>query len=415
MMINSDRIQRTLADLSQFGALEGGGTTRISYSKDYLAAQEYVRQAMLEAGMTVERDPIGNLIGTYAGTDGSLPAVMSGSHLDTVPGGGNFDGVLGVVAALEVARSWHDAGYIPKRSLKVIATIEEESTDFGQACFGVRVRSGEFKDAKASDIKCVAQENAGKTLADRLNDAGFPADALQSAAVGFSDISAFIELHIEQGAQLDEKHCQCGIVTHIVGYDRLYITLLGEANHAGTTAMHRRKDAAAAGAEIILGVQALAQADKRFVATCGKFDVEPGAANIVPGKVHMCVEVRSYDDAILQEVRQKVLDVINRGTEKNNVKWQIDGDFHVPAVPLYESVISCMEEAARELDLQHRQLPSWAGHDAQIFVSAGVPTGMIFVPSVNGISHAKAEYSRPEEIACCVQLLEKVLEKLTQK
>lgn len=412
MAINSARIQKTLADLAQFGAVAGGGTTRLSYSSEFLAAQKYLQQAMLAAGMMVERDAIGNLIGTYAGIDSSLPAVMSGSHLDTVPHGGNFDGVLGIVAALEVARSWHESGYKPQRSLKVIATIEEESTAFGQACFGVRVRSGEFKNSKVGDIKCVSQIG---TLADCLKNAGLPADALQAAAVGFGDIAAFIELHIEQGAQLDEEHCPCGIVTHIVGYERLYLTLTGEANHAGTTAMHRRRDAAAAGAEIILGVQALAKGDTRFVATCGKFDVEPDAANIVPGKVQMCIETRSYDDAVLQEVRPKLLDIIKRGTEKNGVVWQIDGDFHVPAVPLSAEMINCMETAAQEMNLQHCQLPSWAGHDAQIFASAGVPTGMIFVPSVNGISHAREEYSRPEEIASGVRLLAKVLEKLTQK
>lgn len=409
-MISSERIQKTLSDIAKFGALSEGGTTRLSYSKDFMAAQEYLRQAMLAAGMTVELDPIGNLIGTYAGTDSSLPAVMSGSHLDTVPGGGNFDGILGIVAALEVARSWHESGYRPRRSLKVIATIEEESTAFGLSCFGVRVRSGEFKDADPAGIKCVSQEG---TLLDRLHDAGLADDALHAAATGFDDIAAFIELHIEQGAQLDEDKCPCGIVTHIVGYDRMYITLLGEANHAGTTAMHRRHDAAAAGAEIILGVQALAQADKSFVATCGKFDVEPNVGNIVPGKVTMCIETRSYDDKILTAVRQKVLGVIERGTVKNGVTWQVEEDFHVPAVPLSEKIINCMEEAATELAQPHCQLPSWAGHDAQIFASAGVPTGMIFVPSVNGISHAKAEYSRPEEIFTGVKLLSKVLEKLT--
>lgn len=409
MAVNCKRLEQTLKDLSSFGALPEGGTTRLSYSREFLAAQEYLRQQMLSVGMKTEIDPIGNLIGTYPGREEQLPAVMSGSHLDTVPAGGNYDGVLGIVSALEVVRSWQEEGFIPLRSLKVIATVEEEGTAFGMACFGVRVRSSEFKDKQAEEIKCTGSE---QTLADLLKQAGYDKDALHKGAVGLEDIKAFVELHIEQGAELDEQKQQVGVVTHIVGYDRLHLTLIGEGNHAGTTAMHRRRDAAAAGAEIVLAVRNLARNDSRFVATVGKFTVEPNVPNIVPGKVHLCIETRSYTDEILQEVRRKVLELVVQAADNNNVSVMTDGDFHVSAVPLNQGIIAAAASEAENLKLKYMKLPSWAGHDAQIFAGS-VPTGMIFIPSKNGISHAKEEFSSLEDIYNGTRLLEAVLRRLT--
>lgn len=412
MAINSERLQNTLHKLAEFGALTEGGTSRLTYSKEFMQAQAYLQQEMQSIGMTTEVDAAGNLIGTLQGTQTQLPPVMSGSHLDTVPHGGNFDGVLGIVTALEVARSWHEEGYVPERSLQVIATAEEEGTAFGMACFGVRVRSGEFKGQSAAEIKCTGREG---TLADCLKEAGLPQDALTSAALGLDNLAAFVELHIEQGAELDEQQLEAGVVTHIVGYDRLHITFSGEANHAGTTAMHRRKDAASAGAEVVLAVRDLARQDKRFVATVGKFIVEPNVPNIVPGKVSLCIETRSYDDAVLREVREQVLNIIEAVAATNGVTWQTDGDFHVPAVPLSERLVTAACVEADTLQLKYRTLPSWAGHDAQIFAGAGVPTVMLFVPSVRGISHAPEEYSTPENIfqGCC--LLDAVLKKLVSE
>lgn len=412
MAINSERLQNTLHKLAEFGALTEGGTSRLTYSKEFMQAQAYLQQEMQSIGMTTEVDAAGNLIGTLQGTQTQMPPVMSGSHLDTVPHGGNFDGVLGIVTALEVARSWHEEGYVPERSLQVIATAEEEGTAFGMACFGVRVRSGEFKGQSAAEIKCTGREG---TLADCLKEAGLPQDALTSAALGLDNLAAFVELHIEQGAELDEQQLEAGVVTHIVGYDRLHLTFSGEANHAGTTAMHRRKDAASAGAEVVLAVRDLARQDKRFVATVGKFIVEPNVPNIVPGKVSLCIETRSYDDAVLREVREQVLNIIEAVAATNGVTWQTDGDFHVPAVPLSERLVTAACVEADTLQLKYRTLPSWAGHDAQIFAGAGVPTVMLFVPSVRGISHAPEEYSTPENIfqGCC--LLDAVLKKLVSE
>lgn len=412
MAINSARLQQTLQKLAEYGAVSGGGTTRLTYSSEFMRAQEYLRQEMEQAGMTTELDAAGNLIGTLSGRQPQLPAVMSGSHLDTVPQGGNFDGALGIAAALEVARSWQEEGYVPKRSLQVIATAEEEGSAFGMACFGVRVRSGEFKGRKANEIKCTSREG---TLSDCLQEAGLPQDALTSAAAGFGNLAAFVELHIEQGAELVEQKREVGIVTHIVGYDRLHITFLGEANHAGTTAMHRRRDAAAAGAEVVVAVRNLARNDRRFVATVGKFTVEPNVPNIVPGRVSLCVETRSYSDNVLREIRQQVLEIIEKAAADNGVSWQTDGDFHVPAVPLSEQIGKVMQQEAGRLQLDCLQLPSWAGHDTQIFAGAGVAAGMIFVPSAGGISHAPEEYSTLENIFSGCLLLESVLKRLAEE
>lgn len=410
MAVNKQRIQDTLQKMASFGGTDGDGTTRLSYSPVFLWAQDYLEQQMLELGMEVERDAIGNLIGTYAGTEPELKPVMSGSHLDTVPHGGNYDGILGVVSALETARSWHEEGYRPRRSLQVIATVEEESTAFGLGCFGVRVRSGEFKDADPERIACQAEPG---TLADKLREAGLPSDALRRAAAGLGGLHAFVELHIEQGAELDENRRSAGIVSHIVGFDRIHFIMKGEANHAGTTAMHRRRDAAAAGAAVILAVQKLARGDRRFVATVGSFSIRPDVPNIVPGRAAFCVETRSYSNEVLREVHDKVFEIVKQAAADNGVEWELENDFHVDAVPLSREIISLMQETAAEQQLDCVVMPSWAGHDSQIFAAAGVPTGMIFVPSVKGVSHSGKEFSRPDEIAAGAALLEQVLRRLT--
>lgn len=409
MAVNKQRIMDMLQAMAAFGGTECGGTTRLSYSPVFMQAQAYLEQQMLALGMKTERDAAGNLIGTYAGTEPDLQPVMSGSHLDTVPHGGNFDGILGIICALETVRSWYEDGYRPRRSLQVIATVEEEGTAFGLGCFGVRARSGEFSSMRPESIVC--QSGQG-TLADRLREAGLPHDALQRAA-GLGSLKAFIELHIEQGAELDEHHRSAGIVSHIVGFDRIHFILKGEANHAGTTAMHRRCDAAAAGASVILEVQKLARADRRFVATVGRFSIWPNVPNIVPGRAAFCVEIRSYSNEVLREVHDMVIEIVSRAAAANNVVWEVENDFHVDAVPLSADIIGIMQAAAAECKLDCAVMPSWAGHDSQIFASAGVPSGMIFVPSVRGISHASEEYSRPDEIAAGAVLLENVLRRLT--
>lgn len=412
MHINGERIQNHLKEIAKFGALAEGGTTRYTYSKEWRDALNVLKGYAAAIGMEVYTDSIGNTIFCYKGRNPELKPVMCGSHLDTVKAGGNYDGILGILSAFEVAESWYDAGFRPERSLQIIATAEEEGNSFGQACFSVAVRAGLFKNKTAAEIECRVKEG---TLADRLKECGLPTDALQSAAIGFDDIHTYVELHIEQGAELDEKNIPVGAVTAIVGYDRLYITLKGEANHSGTTAMHRRKDALVGAAEIVINVNKLANKDKRFVATVGKLEVKPNMANIVPGEVSLVVETRSYTDEILKEVREYILDIINDACNNNGLTWQIDGDFHNCACELDKDIINCTMEAAKEVNIEAIELPSWAGHDAQIVSCSGVPTGMIFVKSINGISHAKEEYSTPEDILAGVRVLDKVLRKLTGK
>lgn len=410
MTIQRERIKKTLTGLAEYGASPQGGTTRLSYTETYLGAQAFLGTEMAAAGMQVEIDPVGNLIGTYQGLEPELPVVLSGSHLDTVPDGGNFDGALGIVAALECVRSWNEFGYIPKRSVQVIATIEEECTAFGMACFGARVRSGEFKNQQPQEITHLA----GGTLADCLQQSHLPLTALQAAAVGFENISAFVELHIEQGAELDQQQVDCGAVTAIVGYDRLFLTVLGEANHAGTTSMKRRKDALAAAAEIVLGVQALAAADERFVATVGQLEVEPNAVNIVPGRVQLSIETRSYDDNVLVEVRESIMALLRQIEVKNGVRVAQTNDFHVAAVPMSVQIVDIIQKAAASCSISCLSMPSWAGHDAQIFSLRGVPTGMIFVPSIGGISHAPEECSDYAAVTKATQVLEKTLRVLAE-
>jgi allantoate deiminase/N-carbamoyl-L-amino-acid hydrolase len=238
----------------------------------YSKGQELIRSYMTQAGMTVMQDSIGNVTGLYKGTNKQLAPVMMGSHLDTVPGGGAFDGALGIITAIECIHLWNQAGWRPERTVKVIAMIEEEGTLFGMACFGSRALAGEFSVARQKEVV----DSNGRALADYLADMGLGREFYVDRDSDPTQLHCFFELHVEQGAELEIAGVPLGVVTGIVGIDRIGVRVGGEANHAGTTRMDRRKDALVAAASLISYIRdkALA-ANGRYVATIGKLDVYP--------------------------------------------------------------------------------------------------------------------------------------------
>lgn len=409
-MDNNSLIQmkQRITELSAIGKDASGGITRLSYSPEYLRGQALIRQYMEQAGMTVELDGVGNLMGTYAGMDKQLAPIMVGSHLDTVPVGGAFDGALGIITAIECIHNWNQANWRPARTVKVIATIEEEGTLFGLACLGSRVLAGEFSDQKQQEIV----DRDGRSLADYLSDMGLNRENYIAEAGRVAQLHCFLELHVEQGAELEAANVPVGIVSAIVGIDRIGVSIRGESNHAGTTRMERRKDSLVAAAGLISYIHAKASAaNGEYVATVGKLDVYPNAENVVPGEVCLTIEIRAEESAVIDAVRKDIFHFLGKLEQQYHVVTQITKHNRVPPVKLNEKLIACLGDAAERLALPYRKLPSWAGHDAMIFAKL-IPAAMIFVPSIDGISHSPAEASDFDAILKATQVLDVTLKGL---
>ena len=405
-----ERVQELVSELGKIGLTAQGGVTRLTYSPAYKAGMDYLTDVMKAAGMQVSVDPVGNLIGSYLGTEADLPAVLTGSHLDTVPEGGQLDGAMGLAASIECVRSWHEAGWQPRRTVKVIATIEEEGTLFGLGCFGSRVLAGELANKSTEDFKDVE----GRTMTWHLQQIGLnPEGALQKAKIDPSTISCYIELHVEQGEDLVLSDIPCAVVTDIIGIDRHWIVVHGRANHAGTTRMNRRCDALVAASDLVMQLNQLALAsDGRYVATVGTLEVPSGAMNIVPGTVALGIEARFAKPEVADEVRSALASCIQAIENSHGVQVERVKHLYAPPVSLGNYIVEKISEAAQEAGARYVQMPSWAGHDAKILATM-FPSGMIFVPSLDGISHNPGEATKWNDVAEGLKVLNQALKNLS--
>lgn len=406
--VSVERVRTQIRALGDTGRTAQGGVTRLTYSPEYRHGMRVVTEMMQAAGMEVHIDPVGNLIGVYWGTDTSLPAVMTGSHLDSVPEGGELDGALGVVAAIECVRSWHEGKWRPRRTVKVIGTIEEEGTLFGLGCFGSRALAGELREKSPEDFK----DAEGRTLAWHLHQLGLdPGVALQSSAINPQEVACFVEFHIEQGEELDLSRTPCAVVTDIIGIDRHWIAINGTANHAGTTRMDRRQDALVAAAALISEVNRHAlTSEGKYVATVGKLELSPNATNVIPGRVVLSIETRGAKPEVIEGARSNMLNCLDELESRFGVKTEIMKRLYAPPVPLSAEIIAKLKGAAGLTGVQFVEMPSWAGHDSKLMATV-VPTGMIFVPSING-SHSPQEDTHWEHVGEGLRVLNQALKNL---
>ena len=410
MSISLEKLETLFAKLAAFGKNNEGGLTRLSYSPEFQAAQTMLAEFMKNIGMTVAIDAVGNLIGTYPGRDNSLKPICSGSHLDSVPNGGMFDGALGIVTALECLRGWHEEGWQPLRPVKVIAFVEEEGSRFGSVCFGSRSMAGELREADPVSF----QNSAGRTLPEFLADCYLDNDPFNKET-SLQDNAAFVELHIEQGAALTESGCSVGIVTAIAGIKRLNVVIKGKANHSGSTAMHRRQDALVAASSLVAFVYDNALASHgNYVATVGKLNVLPNAENVIPGEVQLTIEMRSADTTVLEAAKEKIMRQYLQISTDYKVTIETVSEYNVAPMPMDKELIQTITEASDSLGIDYRLLPSWAGHDAMI-IGRYIPTAMIFVPSINGISHSPLELSEWPAIEKATKVLDNTLKTLASK
>jgi len=360
---------------------------------------------MREAGLSVRVDTAGNIIGRRVGSDASLHVIMTGSHIDSVPHGGNYDGDVGVIGAIEVAQLLREGSVVLRHPLEVIVFTDEEG-----GLVGSRAVAGELGE-KALEVV----SHSGVTVRQGLRLLGGDLDRLEEARRREGEIEAFVELHIEQGGILEEERIQIGVVEGIVGINWWEITIEGKANHAGTTPMSKRQDALLAASRLVVEVNRLAkETPGRQVATVGRMRVEPGAPNVIPGRVVMSLEVRDLSET---KIRGLYADIAaNAGRISNETGTSISfaqlGEAAVPA-PTDERMRGLIEEAARGLGLSTKRMASGAGHDAQDMARIA-PTGMIFVPSAGGISHSPAELTSPDDMANGVNVLLGVILRLDE-
>ncbi|MGH8250044.1 MAG: M20 family metallo-hydrolase [Steroidobacteraceae bacterium] len=376
--------------MSKFGANPEGGVSRVAYSEADLAGREYIKGLLRQAGLEVRVDAAGNLVGRREGRKPGLPAIMIGSHIDSVPGGGNYDGDVGVIGAIEVAQVLKELGIRTRHPLEVVSFTDEEG-----GLIGSLAMTGRLKPASLGVVS-----HSGKTIREGIRAVGGNPDRLDTAVRKPGELAAFIELHIEQGAILDEAAIDIGVVEGIVGIRWWDVTIEGMANHAGTTPMNRRSDALVSAAQLITKVDRTATSmPGRQVATVGRIRAEPGAPNVIPGKVIMSLEIRDLSAERIQKVFASIQLEANTIASRDRTRISFkEIDVASAPAPTYERMRLIIADAAAALGLSHRAMPSGAGHDAQDMTHIA-PTGMIFVPSAGGISHSPKEYTSPEDMA----------------
>jgi N-carbamoyl-L-amino-acid hydrolase len=401
--IDPQRLQATLEKLSEFGKNPEGGVTRLGFSETELAAREYVIALMKQASLQVRIDAAGNIFGSRLGSE-NLPILLFGSHIDSVLHGGNFDGDLGSLGAIEVIRALNAQNVKTRHPLEVVIWTNEEGNHFGLTTLGSGVAAGQL-GPEVLDRK----DDQGLTLADWLGKYGQDPTHLTDARIHPGTLAAFVELHIEQGPNLEENKIPIGVVQGIVGLKRWMCTATGFANHAGTTPMNRRKDALAAAAKEILAVREAVRAEPgRQVGTVGFVKVEPGAVNVIPGRAQFPVELRDLDPAVIDRMWQHIQEKFKQIDQDENVATTctpLDDAEPASADPAVKSAIYA---AAQSLNLATLDLPSGAVQDAQKMAKIA-PMGMIFVPSHNGISHSPKEYTSWPDAANGVEVLYRTL------
>jgi N-carbamoyl-L-amino-acid hydrolase len=410
--INAERLWNRIEALSRITD-PAKPWTRRSFDANFLRGRAWLEAEFRDAGLTVEMDAGGSLIGRTAGSRHGSGALVAGSHSDTVPAGGRFDGMLGLLAALEAAQCMREQHISLSHPLEVVDFLAEEPSEFGLSCIGSRSWAGVLTE---SDL--ALRSPAGTTLASAINSVGGHAEGLGKALRGSDSVSAYVELHIEQGLVLPERKAAIGVVTAIVGIRRYEVTVEGRADHAGTTPMSLRQDALVGAAGVIQAVEKLARGrpaeSPYLVATVGKITVEPNAINAVPGTVRMILETRSTEDSALTQFELELREQIRPELERRGLLLKvlpISATLPTACSPLIQETI---ERAATAAGLNSTHLPSGAGHDGA-FIARIAPMGMIFVPCRDGRSHAPEEWADQTDCANGARVLAETLLLLDKK
>lgn len=409
---DKNRIQNWLEGIDRFNSTPGAGTTRILFTEPELASRAYIKEEMLKLGLQVQEDAIGNIFGVLEGSDPTLPAVWTGSHIDTVPHAGMFDGMAGIVSGMEALRLIRAAGVPHKRNLTVVVYTSEEPTRFGLSCLGSRAMAGALT---LEDTKALLDEQ-GQSLYAVLGALGYDHSNFDSVRRSSQDVYAALELHIEQNSKLYKRKVPLGIVKGICAPTIFHAKVKSVQSHAGGTSMTDRHDAFAAASDVALALERLAQeSEGEYVtATIGKVDVEPNAVNIIPGSVAFSIDIRSIDmeskEILVKRLKQEVQNI----QEKRGVKIELELQNHDVPLRCDARIADLLRQSCREQNLPYLDLISGPYHDS-LFVGRFAPVAMLFVPSKDGISHSKDEWTDFADIARGVDVLSDALIKLANE
>ena len=409
LQIDQQQLQNEIDTLAGYSSEPSPVVTRVVFSPADQQARAYVNDLFEKAGLQVRSDAVGNTFARWIGSDPELPAVGTGSHIDAIPNAGKYDGVVGVLGALEAIRALQRAGFQPKRSIEILLFTAEEPTRFGIGCLGSRMLSGTLTAVAANKLR----DADNQSLDELRTQAGF-AGPLDDVALPDGYYAHFVELHIEQGPILEREGLSIGIVQSIAAPAALNISIEGEGGHAGTVLMPDRKDAFTAAAELALAVESLTckTGGINTVATIGKCDVFPGAVNSIPSRVKLTLDLRDTDgprrDAVLNGVVAKP---VRKSQTRRGVKIeteQLNADAPAHCSP---RIVDTVSEVCQARGISFRTMVSRAYHDS-LFISRIAPTAMIFIPCRNGYSHRPDEYSSPEQIATGALVLAETLARL---
>jgi N-carbamoyl-L-amino-acid hydrolase len=397
LRVNADRLRRHLEELSLYGRPAGGtfasGVSRVAYSDADVAGRAYVLKLVDAAGLKPRIDAAGNIFARRDGADNTLPPVLFGSHIDSVPDGGNFDGDLGSLAAIEIIQALNENHVTTRRPLEIVIWQNEEGYAFNNGLAGSRAAAGHLDRGELDAVW------NGVKKSDAIRKLGGDPARIAAAVRPKGSFACYLELHIEQGGNLEKAEIPVGVVEGIVAIDRYDVEISGFANHAGTTPMPERRDALVAASHLVLAVNEIVRRDPgRQVGTVGQLNVSPNVPNIVPGSVKLIIELRDLSSKKIAGLADQIRTRAREIAAQTGTTIEMRPAAHHDAALATPEVQKSIEAAASKLGLKTMRLPSGAGHDAQMMALLA-PMGMIFVPSVGGISHSPKELTRWEDCA----------------
>lgn len=394
------RIAVNLEHLKKYTSTPGKGCTRLPFSKEARLAVDYLKEIMTEAGLVVAEDEAGNVFGTLFGSEPDLPCIMMGSHYDSVINGGDYDGIAGVVCAIEVARQLKEKGVKNKRTFVAAGFCDEEGMRFGNGYFG----SGAMLGHRSPEYCKSYKDKEGISIYEAMQEYGLDPEKIKDAAWKTGSIARFMELHIEQGPVLDAENVELGIVDWIVGIQRYMITVNGQTDHAGTTPMNMRRDPVDAATKVAAKIAdwAREKADGT-VATVGYIRSYPGGVNIVADRAEFSVDIRSKNNDNINDIANRIKAALERETKNMNGSFSMQETLRITPVKMCGHMQGIMEESCKSHGYSYKYLPSGAGHDS-LEIGQILPTSMLFVPSKDGRSHCPVEFTKYSEFskACVV-------------
>lgn len=397
--------------INHIGFNEGEGLTRLAFSDEDMEAREFVKELCLSLGLEVWEDAIGNIRARKEGTRKNLPAILCGSHIDTVPSGGRYDGVLGSLMAIETVKIIMDNEIVHQHPIEVIVFSSEESSRFKLATFGSKAITGVLDPSKLHEFV----DKEGISLYDTLVSRGYKPDEIKDMMLKPGDVKAFVELHIEQGPILEKEDIDIGVVKGIAAPLRFQIKLIGEEAHSGACPMNMRRDALSAAAEIILEVERIGNEESihQTVATTGICNVFPNVMNVVPGEANLYIDVRGIETESVLRAVGKITEGMIKVCKKREIQFATNVITQDVPVLLDQRLMDLAKKNCKKLNLSYKEISSGAGHDA-MNIAKFIPTALIFIPCINGISHNKSENVKMKDVENGLRLFAKMIIDLSQ-